>query len=68
MVGDFKTGLSHYYKELKENTNLSSGDQAMYLANIGFMYWADADLISLLHNSENTLKIAMNYQISEAMF
>jgi len=67
MVGDLETGLSHYYKEVQENPNLSSGDQAMYLANLCFMYWIDADLISMLQTSENTLKIAMDQQISEAI-
>ena len=67
MVGDLETGLSHYYNEVQENPNLSKGDQAMYLANLCFMYWIDADLISMLQTSENTLKIAMDHRISEAI-
>ncbi len=67
MIGEFETGLSLYYKEVQENPNLSSGDQAMYLANLCFMYWVDADLISMLQTSENTLKIAMDHRISEAI-
>jgi LuxR family maltose regulon positive regulatory protein len=67
MVGDLETGLSHYYSEVQENPNLSSGDQAMYLANLCFIYWIDADLISMLQTSENTLKIAMDHPISEAI-
>jgi LuxR family maltose regulon positive regulatory protein len=31
------------------------------------MYWIDADLISMLQTSENTLKIAMDHRISEAI-
>jgi LuxR family maltose regulon positive regulatory protein len=67
MIGDLETGLSHYFKEVQENTNLSSGDQAMYLANLCFMHWIDADLISMLQTSENTLKIAMDHRIFEAI-
>jgi LuxR family maltose regulon positive regulatory protein len=67
MVGDLETGLSHYFREVQENTNLISGDQAMYLANLCFIYWIDADLISMLQTSENTLKIAMDHRISEAI-
>jgi hypothetical protein len=67
MIGDLETGLSRYYKEVQENPNLSSGDQAMYLANLCFVYWIDADLISMLQTSENTLKIAMDHRISEAI-
>jgi LuxR family maltose regulon positive regulatory protein len=67
MVGDLETGLSHYYNEVQENPNLSSGDQAMYLANLCFIYWIDADLFSMLQTSENTLKIAMDHRISEAI-
>ena len=39
----------------------------MYLANLCFVYWIDADLISMLQTSENTLKIAMDHRISEAI-
>ena len=67
MVGDLQTGLSRYYEEVQENPNLSSGDQATYLANLCFMYWIDADLISMLQTSENTLKIAMDHRIPEAI-
>ena len=67
MIGEFETGLSLYHKEVQENPNLSSGDQAMYLANLCVTYWIDADLISILQISENTLKIAMDHRISEAI-
>ena len=67
MIGEFETGLSLYHKEVQENPNLSSGDQAMYLANLCVTYWIDADLISMLQISENTLKIAMDHRISEAI-
>jgi LuxR family maltose regulon positive regulatory protein len=67
MVGDLETGLSLYYKGVQENPNLSTGDQAMYLANLCFIYWIDADLISMLQTSENTLKIAEDHRISEAI-
>jgi len=67
MIGEFETGLSLYHKEVRENPILSSGDQAMYLANLCFMYWIDADLISMLQTSENTLKIAMQHRLSEAI-
>jgi LuxR family maltose regulon positive regulatory protein len=67
MVGELETGLSIYYRELQENPNLSIGDQAMYLANVCFMYWIDADLVSILKTCENTLNIAMDHRISEAI-
>jgi LuxR family maltose regulon positive regulatory protein len=67
MVGDLETGLSLYYNEVHNNPNLSSGDQAMCLANLCFVYWIDADLISMLQTTENTLKVAMDHRISEAI-
>jgi LuxR family maltose regulon positive regulatory protein len=67
MIGELETGLSLYYKEVQENPNLNKNDQAMYLANLCFVYWVDADLISMLQTSENTLKIAMDHRIPEAI-
>jgi LuxR family maltose regulon positive regulatory protein len=67
MVGELETGLSIYLNEVKNNTNLTIGDQAMYLANLCFIYWIDADLTAMLQTGENTLKIAMDQRIPEAI-
>jgi LuxR family maltose regulon positive regulatory protein len=67
MIGELETGLSIFYEEVEKNPNLSNSDKAMYLANLCFMYWIDADLITMLQTTEKTLKIAMNHRVQEAI-
>ena len=67
MIGELETGLSIFYDEVEKNPNLSSSDQAMYLVNLCYVYWIDANLISMLQTTEKTLKIAMNHRVQEAI-
>jgi LuxR family maltose regulon positive regulatory protein len=39
----------------------------MYLANLNFIYWIDADLVALRQNAERSLKIAMDSGQTEAI-
>jgi hypothetical protein len=55
MIGELETGLSLYYNEVQENPNLDKNDQVMYLANLCFVYWVDADLISMPSTPSNHL-------------
>jgi len=67
MTGDLETGLSIYNKEMELSINSDGNYHAMYLTNLNFIYWIDADLISLRQNSERSLKTAMDSGQSEAI-
>jgi LuxR family maltose regulon positive regulatory protein len=66
MVGDLETGLSLYQNEIQKSINLGSDYHAMYLANLCYIYWIDADLISIRQIAEHSLQVAMDRQMSEA--
>lgn len=67
MIGDLETGLSIYHDELQKSIKLDGGYHAMYLANLCYIYWIDADLINVRQTAERSLKVAMDRRISEAI-
>jgi LuxR family maltose regulon positive regulatory protein len=67
MVGDLKTGLTIYHNEIKKNINSGSDYHAIYLANLCYIYWIDADLTAMRQTAELSLKIAMDQQAYEAV-
>jgi LuxR family maltose regulon positive regulatory protein len=67
MIGDLETGLSIFNKEMERSTKSTSNYYAMYLANLNFIYWIDADLVALRQNAERSLKIAMDSGQTEAI-
>ena len=67
MIGDLETGMSIFTKEMERSTKSSRNYYAMYLANLNFIYWIDADLVALRQNAERSLKIAMDSGQTEAI-
>ena len=47
MAGDLETGLSIYQEAMGSYTERHKNYHAMYLANLGLIYWMDANLIVL---------------------
>jgi hypothetical protein len=67
MIGDLETGVSIFTKEMERSNKSSRNFYAMYLANLNFIYWIDADLVALRQNAERSLKIATDSGQTEAI-
>ena len=67
MVGDLKKGLSIYKEVMTDHTLLESSYQYMYMANLCFVYWIDADLISLRQTAEHLLHVDQNSLLPETI-
>jgi ATP/maltotriose-dependent transcriptional regulator MalT len=66
MTGNLETGLPVYVDELQKSLKVDSAYHAMYLVNLCFIYWLEADLFTMRKNAERSLKIAMKHQMPEA--
>ena len=55
MLGDLETGLPIYQEAMKSLALLDEGYRYVFMANLCFIYWMDADLTSLLQNAECAL-------------
>jgi len=65
MAGDLETGLSVYIDEMQKSMRVDRAYHAMYLMNLCFIYWLEADLFAMRKNAERSLKAAMKYQMPE---
>ncbi len=52
IVGDLETGLSMYKEVMMDSSLIEGGYQYMFMINLCFVYWIDADLISLRQTAE----------------
>jgi LuxR family maltose regulon positive regulatory protein len=66
MLGDLETGLSIYKEVMEDRSLLDSGYKYMFMVNLCFVYWMDADLISLLQTAEYSLVVDHNKLLPEA--
>ena len=66
MADDLETGLSVYFDEMQKSMRVDSAYHAMYLVNLCFIYWLEADLFTMRKNAERSLKASMKYQMPEA--
>ncbi|MGB5620061.1 MAG: hypothetical protein WBM78_24690 [Desulfobacterales bacterium] len=57
MVGKLETGLSIYQEAMDRNINRDRNYHAMYLANLGLVYWVDANLTALHQTAECLLDL-----------
>ena len=66
MTGDLDTGLSNYIDEMQQSIKVDSAYHAMYLVNLCFIYWLEADLFTMRKTAERSLKTAMKHKMPEA--
>jgi LuxR family maltose regulon positive regulatory protein len=55
MLGELDAGLTVYQEAMKDRALLPRGYQSVFMANLCFVYWMDADLISLRQTAERSL-------------
>jgi len=60
MTGNLEAGLPVYVDELQKSLKVDSAYHAMYLVNLCFIYWLEADLFMMRKNAERSLKTAIN--------
>nr|MBL0715395.1 response regulator [Desulfobacterales bacterium] len=65
IAGDLKTGLSVYMKEMQKTIREDSTCYATYLVNLCFIYWLEADLVTMKKNADLSLKIVAGRQEPE---
>ena len=64
MAGDLETGLSIYQEAMGSYTERHKNYHAMYLANLGLVYWMDANLIVLRQTAECLLDVLKEHPLS----
>ena len=63
MSGNFKTGLQIYQKAMDRYIDRDTKYHAMYLANLGLVYWIDADLKALQQTAECLLDLVKEHPL-----
>ncbi|NOQ20258.1 MAG: winged helix-turn-helix transcriptional regulator [Desulfobacterales bacterium] len=66
MLGDLETGLSIYKNEIQKSVDQGSNYHGPYLEKLCFLYWIDADLVSIQQAAERSLKMAMDRRLPES--
>ena len=67
MTGDLETGISIYTNEIQESINQGSDYYVPYLEKLCYLYWMNADLVSIRQTTERSLKIAMKLGLPESI-
>ena len=65
MLGDLETGLSIYRNAMKDWTLVKEGYHHMFMVNLCFVYWIDADLVSLRRTAECSLLVDHSERLPE---
>jgi len=61
MTGNLETGLSIYQKSMKRYAERDQIYHALYLGNLGLVYWMDANLVALQQTAECLLDIVKEH-------
>ncbi len=61
MTGNLETGLSIYQKSMRRYTERDKIYHAVYLGNLGLVYWMDANLIALQQTAESLLDVVKEH-------
>jgi len=67
MLGDLETGISMYTNEIQKSIDQGSDYYAPYIEKLCYLYWIDADLVTIQQTAERSLKIAMDLRLRESV-
>ena len=67
MLGDLETGISMYTNEIQKSIDQGSDYYAPYIEKLCYLYWIDADLVTIRQTAERSLKIAMDLRLPESV-
>jgi LuxR family maltose regulon positive regulatory protein len=67
MTGDLETGLAIYTSEIQKSIDQGSDYYAPYIEKLSYLYWMNADLVTIRQTAERSLKIAMKLGLLESI-
>ena len=67
MLGDSANALATMKEAMRESDQKSGIAQGWFQANSCFIYWIEADLLSILQTAAQSLKVAENFQAHQAI-
>jgi len=67
MTGDFETGLSIYANEIQKSIDQGSDYYAPYIEKLCYLYWMNADLVTIRQTAERSLEIAKKLRLPESI-